>query len=336
MLEVADDRIRALVPDGGSSGRVEVGLGGLTARSPEDFLYAGVTTLGWGQLQLSGAGGSMAVDHEGNVYVLEIDRHRMVKITPNGQVRHFAGSTHGESGLRNGTGDEVLFRMNRNSALIFDHLNNQLLVSDPKSQSFRKITPHGVSTTLDIAGQPVGNIDIIGSKGNNPAFRFGVLLGNTINGKSHCIFVNLATPTSRGIYDNIMLSASYGHIRFALDNRSGELRFPLGDVFGPGLNFALRESVISKFLNKGDLFMNVTGGSITEWAGNQNRSGYQDGLGKEALFNQIKGIAEEDDWNLVVLDGGNHALGRVRKADGYVTTVFIKALVIQKRYVTIA
>lgn len=319
VLAATENSLMVRVPDGASSGIVQIHVDGMVARSPDEFLVAGVSTVGMGEIQLSQNGGSVTVDHLGNVYVLEIDHHRIVKITPEGQVVHFAGSRHGEKGLRDGRGDEILFHMDRNSALLFDDINNTIFLSDPRNEAFRRLSLEGASMTIPTPGQPVGNMGLLG-KGNPMYPDDGAILGNALSGKSNAFFYNFQHVFADAV-SVFMLSSSYGHIRFAVDDRRGPGGH-LADVFAPSLNFTMHESVISKFINNGSIWYNYAGGSIAEWAGNQNRSGYQDGVGKQALFNRIKAITEENDQFILILDGGNHALRRVNKDNARVTTVF--------------
>lgn len=308
------------VPQGAISGRVQVVVDGLSARSPDEFLIAGVTTMQIPGLQLAPDAGSIVLDDNGNLYTLDLEGHRILKISPDGQISHFAGSRHREKGLRDGIGDEVLFHLDRNSALLFDNIKNTIFVSDPQNEAFRRLTLEGKSLTIATPGQPVGNMGLLG-KGNilfNPDD--GIILGNALRGKTHVFFYNFQYEYPN-VISNFPLSSRFGHIRFAVDNRMGPTGH-LADVFGPGSNFSMNESVISKFLNNGNMFYSFEGGTIHQWAGNQHQTGYKDGIGQEALFNRIKGIVEENDQYILVLDEGNHALRRINKDNASVTTVF--------------
>jgi sugar lactone lactonase YvrE len=100
--------------------------------------------------------GGMAFDGLGNLYVSDIDNHRIRKITPKGKVSTFAGS--GEHALIDGSGTKAAFY---NPLGIAVDKSNNLYVAD--FSKIRKITPDGVVTTL-AGGDWPGDVDGQGSQ----------------------------------------------------------------------------------------------------------------------------------------------------------------------------
>jgi sugar lactone lactonase YvrE len=90
---------------------------------------------------------SVAVDANGNVYVVDGSNHNIRKITPAGVVTTLAGS--GVTGSANGTGAAASF--NYPSGVAVDSLGN-VYVADTLNQLIRKITPAGVVSTLAGSG----------------------------------------------------------------------------------------------------------------------------------------------------------------------------------------
>lgn len=308
ILSATATELTVEVPAGLQTGLVSVSTDGMTATSPSEFRYAGISTLGAGQLTLSPRGGSVAIDDMGNLYILEIDKHRVVKMTPDGTVSHFAGSTSGEYGHRDGAGDRALFRMDKNSTIGFNALNNKLYLTDPQNKAVRPISLTGDCATIP-AARPIGAFVIVSSI----LFTDGMLVGNALDNKHKAIGINLSFdyPSDWG---GLNLSAAYAHVRPAVDQ--------LGNVYGPGLNFSMAESVVSKFINDGFALMSFNGGAIVNWSGQAMQAGYRDGTAAQALYDGIVALAVEDENNVLVLDAGNQALRRTHMHTGQVSTVF--------------
>tara|TARA_R110002050_G_scaffold118625_3_gene236149 strand:+ start:57076 stop:59124 length:2049 start_codon:yes stop_codon:yes gene_type:complete len=93
----------------------------------------------------------MAIDSQGNVFVVETDDHSIRKITPSGEVSLFAG---GQNGINDGNGTNARFTFPQGIAV--DAANN-LYVTDGANHLIRKITPNADVTT--IAGSSLGFAD---------------------------------------------------------------------------------------------------------------------------------------------------------------------------------
>ena len=96
--------------------------------------------------------GGIAVDSAGNVYVGDIDNHRVRKITSAGVVTTLAGST--TAGYLDGQGTAAQF--NQPAGVAVDSGGN-VYVADILNNNIRKITSAGVVTTL--AGGSRGSLD---------------------------------------------------------------------------------------------------------------------------------------------------------------------------------
>ena len=107
----------------------------------------------------------LAVDTQGNVYVLDRGNYRIRKITPQGIVSTFAGT--GVPGIKDGSANEAKFS-DMNDVVINDKGN--LFVSD--NNRIRKIDSNGTVST--IAGSTAGFVD---GDGLSAKFNFPIGLG---------------------------------------------------------------------------------------------------------------------------------------------------------------
>jgi streptogramin lyase len=96
----------------------------------------------------------IAVDKQGNLYVVDAHHFRIAKITPDGNISTVAGS--GEPGDKNGNATEAQFREPRD--IVIDSHGN-IFVSD--ANRIRMITPQGVVSTIGgAAGFKDGNATV--------------------------------------------------------------------------------------------------------------------------------------------------------------------------------
>lgn len=126
----------------------------------------------------------VAVDVDGNVYVVEVTGQRVRKITPAGVVSTLAGS--GVQGSADGNGTAASFR---NAEGIAVDGRGNVLVADTGNHKIRRITPAGVVSTLagsgaqDSAEGDVAAASFNGPKGIAVDASGTVLVGDTGNNK---------------------------------------------------------------------------------------------------------------------------------------------------------
>ncbi|WP_332879005.1 hypothetical protein [Massilia sp. S19_KUP03_FR1] len=92
--------------------------------------------------------GGIVIDSAGNLFVVDAKAHVIRRITQQGDVSTFAGTTD-VTGNRDGTG--ALASFNGPSGLAIDAANN-LYVADAINNKIRKVTPAGVVTTFAGSG----------------------------------------------------------------------------------------------------------------------------------------------------------------------------------------
>jgi len=113
----------------------------------------------------------VAVDSEGNIYVTDLGKETVSKITPDGMIHTLAGLAF-KAGSADGTGSAARFYGPQGVAV--DSKRN-IYVADTFNSTIRKITPGGAVTTLAGFPKSFGNLDGLGS-----AARFWGPVGITV------------------------------------------------------------------------------------------------------------------------------------------------------------
>jgi gliding motility-associated-like protein len=144
----------------------------------------------------------LALDGSGNIYVADALNHRIRKITPDGTVSTFAGSTQGS---KDGIGNAAQFSNPRGIAV---DASGNLYVSDASNHCIRKVTQAGEVSTF--AGKAQGYADGVGT---NAKFYFPVgivvdALGNVFVGDVNNQRVRKITPD--GAVSTVAGSGVYG------------------------------------------------------------------------------------------------------------------------------
>jgi sugar lactone lactonase YvrE len=251
----------------------------------------------------------IAVDASGNIYVADINNHKIRKITEGGVVSTLAGGGPGTATDDIGTGASF----NNPSGVAVDALGN-IYVADFSNNKIRKITPLADGTCLvsTLAGSGLqGADDGIGTaasfKGPNDVAvdAFGnIYVADYLNNKIRRITATgvvstLAGSGSQGPADGIGTAASF-------DSPSGVAVDASGNVY------------VADFLNNKIRKITATG-VVSTLAGN-GLQGNVDGPGSTASFNRPNGIAIDASGNLYVTERENHKVRKIT-ATGVVSTL---------------
>jgi len=251
----------------------------------------------------------LAVDSAGNLYVSDLLRYVIYRITPDGHQTVFVGK-NGVPGSLDGKGGAA--RLAGPSQLAFDRQGN-LYFGDGNGlgETIRKISRAGVVTTL--AGSPTefGSADGAGSDA-----RFGGAEGVAVD-KAGNIFVADANDTIRMITpDNFVTTiAGLAGAPGSADGTGSAARFdrPASVAVGRGgyvyvadaINFTIRQV--------------TQAGVVTTVAGLAGASGSADGTGSAARFGYPLGLAIDQNNNLYIADDINFTIRKMTPARNVTT-----------------
>ncbi|WP_205510970.1 IPT/TIG domain-containing protein [Longitalea arenae] len=232
-----------------------------------------------------------AIDAQGNIYVADRDNHKIRKITPDGTVSTLAGSTAGYA-----DGQGVAAKFNQPLDVAVD-ANGNVYVADNLNHRIRKITPGGAVSTL--AGSASGYKD-----GSGTAAAFANPSGIAVDAAGNVLVADRLNHRIRKISaaGEVSTLAGAGTVG-ALDGDATAAKFnqPYGiDVNAKGV------IVVGDLTN--NMVRMIDQGKVSTLAGTV--SGFTDGVGTAARFNQPVDVAIDANGTVYVADLGNN---RVRK-----------------------
>jgi len=274
--------------------------------------YATGTTDGTLNAARFGFLGQIVSAPTGELYVADTVNSTIRKISRQGAVTTFAGKA-GQRGNVDGTGEQARLDSPYGIALASD---GNLYVSDPATNTIRKITTSGAVTTLagSADGAP-GNEDGTGTAArfNYPAGLVAGRDGNLYVADRNNHLIRRITPA--GVVSTFagakFLSGNLDGVGTAarFDTPEGLAQDAAGNLY---VSHSVRHGSIRKIAPDGTV-TTLAGGA----GGNDNAV---DGTGSAARFNQPKALAVDVVGNVFVADGENQLIRKVAP-DGVVTTL---------------
>jgi sugar lactone lactonase YvrE len=255
----------------------------------------------------------VVMDGAGNVYFSDRNRHRVVKVAPDGTLSTVAGI--GVEGYSGDGGPAVSAHLYLPSALALD-ANGNLLVTDAGNHRVRMISTEGIISTVagtGVAGStgdqgPANRAQLRNPTGVAAAPDGTVFIADTDNHRIRKISTD-GTITSAG---------GTGTAGYAGDGgpaTAAQLRNPSGIAVGAdgGLYVADRQNHVVRRIAPDGAIETVAGIGSSGFAGDT-------GQAKNARLNTPYAVAVGGDANLYIADTNNHRVRRVTP-DGIIRTV---------------
>jgi sugar lactone lactonase YvrE len=250
----------------------------------------------------------IAIDKSDNLYVADAGSHTIRKITPEGVVTTVAGAA-GQKGYVDGTGTQARFNFPWGIAI---DGNGALYVTDSANHRIRKITPEGIVSTLAGSGEPEPGLTV---DGVGAAAWFSLPTGIAVDavGALYVADMDLGRYRNYGAIRKISPEGVVGTLAGGYEpfgGRNEEQPDETDDGVGANAKFAMPADIAVAV--SGTVYVMDSGnqtirkvtpsGVVTTLAGRKNSSGQTDGVGQEARFADLRGIAIDGTGNLFVVE----------------------------------
>lgn len=248
---------------------------------------------GQGILAKFGSPNGIAIDTEGVLFVSEGSSSTIRRISLTGFVRTYSGSL--PSGFANGRTENAKFQSPR--GMTIDAAGN-LFIADIFNYKIRKISINGDVTT--VAGTTRGFAD-----GQASNAQFDLPSDIAIDGEGNLFVADLGNHKIRKISSNGSVSTVAGSTQGSADGQGAAAKFNLTNgitIDGEGNLFVSDFDKIRKISSTG--LVTTVAGSTT---------GFKDGIGSSAQFNNVHGITIDKLGNLYVTDNDDTGSDRIRK-----------------------
>jgi len=233
---------------------------------------------------------SVVIDNEDNLFISDCYNNRIRKLSKQGMVSTIAGSSRG---YEDGVGTNAKF--SRPTQIELDS-NNNILIADAFNHRIRKITPHGVVST--IAGSGVSGI----KNGDASSAQFSHPRGIGLDQQGNLYVTDSSNHQIRKITCSGVVSTLAGSARGYKDGIGSQAQFdyPFGIMIDKEGNLLVADS-------NNHRIRKVTPQGVVSTVAGSNK-GHVDGASTSALFNFPSDIALDSKGRMVVADRGNNAI----------------------------
>lgn len=239
----------------------------------------------------------VAVSNDGTVFVVDQGNHCVRKITTNGLVSTYAGSSQGFQ-----DGNAIDAQFNTPVGLVIT-IDGTIYIGDQLNHRIRKITPDGIVSTFAGSTSGLSDGNIINAKFNRPSFiaidpNNNLIVSDTFNQRVRKISngnVSTIAGSTIGFYDGNSNDAQF-------NQPSGIAISDDGTIF-----------ISDTFNNR---IRKITSSGIVSTVAGSN-SGFQDGPTSTATFTYPTDLTIGSDGIIYISDYLNHS---IRKLSGVLNT----------------
>lgn len=244
---------------------------------------------------------AVVTDASGNVYVTDTNNHKIRKITPDGVVSTFAGSTQGYA---DDTGDAAQF--NKPTGVAMDATGN-LYLGDLFNYNIRKITQAAEVSTL--AGSFNGYLD-----GPGNVAQFSAPWGVATDAAGNVYVADIGNDNIRKITPEGVVSTLAGLLQGFADGIGTQAKFcqPRGVATDTAGNVYVADTC------NGKIRKITPAGEVSTLAG--STPGFADGIGAVAQFYEPSGLTTDAAGNVYVADTFNNKIRKITP-EGLVSTL---------------
>ncbi len=239
----------------------------------------------------------LALAANGDIYVADVDGHRIRRVTPAGDVSTIAGN--GVSTSVDGNGTSATFN---NPTGVAANSNGDLYVVEKVGNVVRKITPSGDVSTL--AGSSSSGF----TDGNGSAAAFRSPTGVAVDTSGNLYVADSANHSIRKITPAGNVTTLAGSSASGTTDGVGAMATfatPMGVTIGRDGNLFVVDNASSQ------VRMVTPSGVVSTLAGDQRAQGSQDGIGAAATFANPKAVAMGPDGALYVADTNSRKIRKL-------------------------
>jgi len=310
VLTASATQLTVETPKGAGTGLVSVQVDGKTANGPV-FTYAYITRVSTLAGSISGfADGTGAAAKFANLYHLYADKqgslyatdmNKIRKITPDGVVSTFAGSTYGH------VDGPIAAAQFQGAVGICADAQGNMYVSEVGNFDIRKITPAGVVSTL-AGGGVSGDVDGTGTNA-----RFTTPSGLCADAKGNIYLADGWAAKVRKITPAGVVTTVAGSTMGDADGAGAmaQFEFPSGICI---------DSLGNLFVGDQNRIRRITPAGVVSTFAGSITAGYADGSGTAAQFSSIGGLCIDPQGNLYAAEYAGNKVRMITRA-GVVTTI---------------